>query len=147
MPEKPTFVSRVNRAVRALFAVGALLHLLLVGAQPFLAGWSLDGDGDALELHGVNGSVILTVSMVLIPLSLLRWRPGRGTAWAPVLTVLLFAAETFQLGMGYADIHIVHVPLGVGVVIGSFALVGLAFRRRPEPAAASQTAQRRKVAP
>ncbi|MGA7149747.1 MAG: hypothetical protein WBX17_14825, partial [Microbacterium sp.] len=47
----------------------------------------------------------------------------------PTLTILLFAAETFQLGMGYAAILVVHIPLGVGIVLGSILLAGLPLRR------------------
>ncbi|MGJ9423399.1 hypothetical protein [Aeromicrobium sp. CF3.5] len=130
MPEGPTFTTRLVRIVHVLLVASALVHLVLVCAQPFLAGWSLDGDGDALDLHGINGSIIVTISMILIPLGVLWWRPGRGTVWVPTLAVVLFAAETLQLGMGYADILVVHVPLGVGVLLGSFVLLGLAVRSK-----------------
>lgn len=147
MSERPgvhagsTLTARLVKVNNALFLTGALFHVLLVCAQPFLAGWSLDGDGNALDLHGLNGSIILTISMILIPLSILWWRPGRGTLWAPSVAILLFTAETFQLGMGYADILIVHVPLGVGIVLGSIILVGLPLRRKrgataPDPQSA-----------
>ena len=94
-PQGPTFTTRLVKVNHALFLTGALIHLLLVCVQPFLAGWSLDGDGNALDLHGINGSIILTFSMILIPLSILWWRPGRGTLLVPSLTILLCAAGTF----------------------------------------------------
>ena len=132
MPDPRAFAPLLVKTNHVLFLTGALIHVILVCVQPLLAGWSLDGDGTALDLHGINGSIILTVSVILIPLSILWWRPGRGTLWAPALTVLLFAAETFQLGMGYADIHIVHIPLGVSIVVASFLLVGLIARPRQQ---------------
>lgn len=122
--------TRLVSVVHVVFVTGALVHMVLVCAQPFLAGWSLDGDGVALELHGTNGNIIFTISMLLIPLSILCWRPGRGSLWGPILTTLLFVAETFQLNMGYADILIVHIPLGVGIVLGSVILFALALRQR-----------------
>lgn len=131
MPERSACTTRLVTLTHALFLTGALTHLILVCVQPVLAGWSLDGNGTALELHGINGSMILTLSMVLIPLSILWWRPGHGTLRAPVLTVLLFAAETFQLGMGYADILVIHVALGVGIVLASVRLVGLVLASAP----------------
>ncbi|MBB3661663.1 hypothetical protein FB384_000567 [Prauserella sediminis] len=143
MPEQSAFTARLVRIDHALFLTGALVHLILVCIQPFLAGWSLDGDGNAFDWHGVNGSIILTISMILIPVSVLWWRPGRGTPWAPALVVLLFAAETFQLGMGYADILVVHIPLGVGIVLGSFVLFGLTLVRRRRTVASGP--QRRTV--
>lgn len=130
VPERPTFKTRLVRVVHVVFVASAFAHLVLVCAQPLLAGWSLDGDASALDLHGINGKIILTISMILIPLSVLWWRPGRGTLWAPTLTVVLFAAETFQLDTGFAGILLVHVPLGVGVVIGSLVLFRLALSRK-----------------
>lgn len=138
--EGSNFKTRLVKVNRTLFLASALIHLLLVTVQPLLAGWSLDGDGNALDLHGTNGSIILTIAMILIPLGILWWRPGRESFWAPIITILLFIAETFQLGMGYADILIVHVPLGVGIVIGSFLLFGLILKgRRPARVADSST--------
>lgn len=128
--ERPTFKTRLVRVAHVLFVAIAFVHLVLVCAQPFLAGWSLDGDGGALDLHGINGKAILTVSLILIPLSVLWWRPGRGTLWAPTLTVVLFGAESLQLDIGYAGILVVHVPLGVGVVLGSLVLFRLALKRK-----------------
>lgn len=114
--------------LRALFAAAVVIHAVLVCLQPLLAGWSLDGDGIALEMHGIIGGIIMTVSMVLVPLAVLWWRPCRGSIWAPVLAAVLLVGETFQLGMGYADILILHVPLGVGIVIGSLLLCRIVFR-------------------
>ena len=129
MTEERSPVTPLVRVVHALFVTGAVIHLVLVCAQPVLAGWSLDGEGLALELHGINGSIIVTIAMILIPLSVLLWRPGRRTFWAVPLSVLLFAAETFQLGVGYANILVIHVPLGVGISLGSVVLVALALIR------------------
>ncbi|WP_035812837.1 hypothetical protein [Jiangella gansuensis] len=130
MSEQPkSFTARLASLVHALFLTVAILHAALACIQPLLAGWSLDADGTALDLHGTNGSFILTLSMVLFGLGILWWRPGRGTIWAPLLVVALFAAETFQLGMGYADILVIHLPLGVGIVVASVYLCVLAARR------------------
>ncbi|QKW15004.1 hypothetical protein [Verrucosispora sp. NA02020] len=129
MPEPSTRMTVFNRIVRVLLVIGVVGHAALACLQPFLAGWSLDGDGTALLLHGANGGVIISLSMALIPLGVLWWRPGGGTLWAPVLALLLFAAETFQLGMGYADILVIHVPLGVGILLGSLLLCGITLPR------------------
>jgi hypothetical protein len=131
VPEPSTRLTVFNRIVRVLLVIGVVGHAALACLQPFLAGWSLDGDGTALLLHGANGGVIVSLSMALIPLGVLWWRPGGGTLWAPVLALLLFAAETFQLGMGYADILVIHVPLGVGILLGSLLLCGITLFRRP----------------
>ncbi|MER5456495.1 hypothetical protein ABT008_17065 [Micromonospora sp. NPDC002389] len=139
MPEPSTRMTVFNRIVRVLLVVGVVGHAALACLQPFLAGWSLDGDGTALLLHGANGGVIVSLSMALIPLGVLWWRPGGGSLWAPVLALLLFAAETFQLGMGYADILVIHVPLGVGILLGSLLLCGITLPRRPRPTARAET--------
>jgi hypothetical protein len=112
-----------------LLVVVSLLHLALVCAQPVLAGWSLDGAGVAIDLHGTNASILLTVSLLLIPLGVLWWRRGRRTVWAPLLATSLFIAEFFQLQLGYAGVLVAHVPLGVAIVIGSLVLVAMVLRR------------------
>ncbi|MBK1783955.1 hypothetical protein [Prauserella cavernicola] len=128
MTDRSPLGRRARQVLRVLLIVVAVAHVILVCAQPLLAGWSLDGDGAALDLHGVNGSIIVTLSMILIGLGILWWRPGRGSLWVPVLATLLFAAETVQLGLGHADVLIVHVPLGVGIVIVSLLLCAVSLR-------------------
>lgn len=135
-----TLTRLLIRVVHLLVVTGVFLHAALVCLQPVLAGLSLDGDGTAFELHGINGSIVLTLTMILVPLGLLWWRPGRGTFWVPALAAILFTAESMQLGLGYAGTFTAHVPLGVAIIAGSLVLCRFVLRTpagaspRPGPA-------------
>ncbi|OQO90880.1 hypothetical protein B1813_15285 [Saccharomonospora piscinae] len=118
-------------ALRFLVVTTVFAHAILVCAQPFLAGWSLDGDGTALDLHGGNGGIVVTLSLLLIVLGIPWWRPGGGSGRVPILATLLFAAETLQLNLGHADILVGHVPLGVGIVVTSLLLCAVSIRGSP----------------
>jgi uncharacterized membrane protein (UPF0182 family) len=92
-------------------------HLLAVLAQPVLAGRFLTGDVDAIKTHGLVGSLLALVAMSLIAGALLYVVGGRGQLWVLPVTVLLFLAEGFQIGMGYSRQLHLHVPLGVAIVV------------------------------
>ena len=92
-------------------------HLFAVLAQPVLAGRFLTGDVDAMEVHGLVGSLLALVAMSLIAGALLYVVGGRGRLWVLPVTVLLFFAEGFQIGMGYSRQLHLHVPLGVAIVV------------------------------
>jgi hypothetical protein len=112
-------------------------HLLMVLAQPVLAGMFLTGDVDAIAVHGLNGSLLALVAMVLIAAAVAYAVAARGRLWVPVLAVLLFLADGFQIGMGYARELQLHIPLGVAIVTTSIlvaAWVWSPFAARPRGA-------------
>jgi hypothetical protein len=112
-------------------------HLLMVLAQPVLAGMFLTGDVDAIGVHGLNGSLLALVSMTLIAVATAYAVAARGRLWMPGLAVLLFLADGFQIGMGYARELQLHIPLGVAIVTTSVLLaawVWSPFAARPRGA-------------
>jgi hypothetical protein len=98
------------------------VHLLAVLAQPVLAGRYLTGDVDAIEVHGLVGSLLMLVTMTVFAAALAYVLAGRGRLWVLPVIVLLFLAEGFQIGMGYARELQLHVPLGVAIVVTSVLL-------------------------
>jgi hypothetical protein len=92
-------------------------HLIAVLAQPVLAGRFLTGDVDAIKVHGLVGSLLALVAMTLIAGAIGYVIAGRGRLWVLPVTVLLFLAEGFQIGMGYSRQLHLHVPLGVAIVV------------------------------
>ncbi len=97
-------------------------HLVAVLAQPVLAGRYLTGDVDAIEVHGLVGSLLALVAMALIAGALAYVVGGRGRLWVLPVSVLLFLAEGFQIGMGYSRQLQLHVPLGVAIVVAAVLL-------------------------
>jgi hypothetical protein len=97
-------------------------HLVAVLGQPVLAGRYLSGDVDAIEVHGLVGSLLGLVTIAAIAGALAYVVGGRGQLWVLPVTVLLFLAEGVQIGMGYARQLEVHVPLGVAIVVTAVLL-------------------------
>jgi hypothetical protein len=97
-------------------------HLIAVLAQPVLAGRFLTGDVDAIEVHGLVGSLLAPVAMTLIAGAIGYVVGGRGQLWVLPATVLLFLAEGLQIGMGYSRQLHLHVPLGVAIVVTAVLL-------------------------
>jgi hypothetical protein len=108
----------------SLWTLRSLLtaHLVAVLVQPVLAGRYLTGDVDAIKAHGLNGSLLALVAMSLMAGALAYVVGGRGQLWVLPVTVLLFLAEGFQIGMGYSRQLQVHVPLGVAIVVTAVLL-------------------------
>ncbi|WP_433585866.1 hypothetical protein [Microbacterium hydrocarbonoxydans] len=126
--------TRGRRAFRVVFAIFAAVHALLVLAQPFTAGWSLEFGGGALDWHGNTANAIVTLAFLqIIPGVLARW-PGGAPVAAPITAVLIFLAEVVQLQLGYHGGFALHLPLGVAVVGGAVVFAVLSIRwARPRP--------------
>lgn len=98
------------------------VHLLMVLAQPWLAGQFLAGDVDSIAVHGLIGSLLAAVGLVVIATTLLYVLGGRGKLWAAPVAVALFLADGIQIGAGYARNLSLHIPLGVTIVVVSVLL-------------------------
>ncbi|MGF9760029.1 hypothetical protein AAII07_33025 [Microvirga sp. 0TCS3.31] len=103
--------------------VWMLLYLASAVAQPVLAGAYLQGDYDAIGLHGTNGAALLSLMVLGSAALAVACAVTARSAWWPVAVVVaLFVAQGVQIGLGYSRALLVHVPLGVGIII---AVAGL----------------------
>jgi uncharacterized membrane protein (UPF0182 family) len=120
----PPVAARTRRPRISLWTLRFLLtgHLLAVLAQPVYAGRYLTGDVDAMQVHGLVGSLLALVAMALVAGALAYVVAARGRLWLLPATVLLFLAEGFQIGMGYSRQLHLHVPLGVAIVVTAVLL-------------------------
>lgn len=116
------------------FGIVAVIHTLLVLAQPVLAGMSLQGSGLALDLHAWNALSIITVAAIQVLAALLWRKPGGGPASALGVSGFLLVAEVIQYMIGDGGLFALHLPLGIIVLFGALAAAGMAFHRRPESA-------------
>jgi hypothetical protein len=103
------------------------VHVLAVLAQPVLAGLFLTGDVDAIGVHGLIGSLLALVGMVVIGVALAYVLGGRGRLWVLPVAVALFLADGFQIGAGYTRQLELHIPLGVAIVVASVLLATWAW--------------------
>jgi hypothetical protein len=114
----PPVVSRPRTTLWLLRAV-ITVHLVAVLCQPVFAGMFLTGDIDAITVHGTIGSLLAAVDLLVIGATLLYVLGGRGKLWVLPVSVVLFLAVGFQIGMGYSRQLQLHVPLGVAIVTGT----------------------------
>lgn len=99
-----------------LLRAALTVHLLLVLAQPVLAGLFLTGDVDAIGVHGAVGIGVAAVGLVVAGVALGYVLRGRGPVWVLVVAVLLPVAAGTQIHAGFTRDLALHVPLGVAVV-------------------------------
>jgi hypothetical protein len=114
-----TAPARVRRPVVSLWLLRAALtvHLLAVLGQPVLAGLFLTGEVDAIEVHGLIGSVLAFFTLLTGVLALGYVVAGRGRVWILPALVVVFLLEGAQIGLGYARVLQLHVPLGVALAV------------------------------
>lgn len=113
-PSAATTPRRLFLPALYLLRVLATLNALLVIAQAWSIGQYLNGDYPLLRLHAtVAGIAILSAAALGLVAVVYAFAGG---PWWSVGTVLLFLAEGFQTGMGWARQLGIHVPLGVAVV-------------------------------
>ena len=123
---RPAGTDRRPRLSLWVLRVTAAVHLVMVLAQPVLAGLFLTGNVDAITVHGTVGSVLAAVSLVLIGATL-AYVLRRGKLWVLPVVVGLFLAVGFQIGLGFARSLGAHVPLGVAIVTASLVLTAWAW--------------------
>lgn len=118
---RPAATERRPRLSLWLLRIAATVHLVLALAQPVLAGLFLTGSVDAIKVHGVLGSVLAVAGQALIAAAI-AYVVARGRLWVIPAMVVLFLAVGLQIGMGYARVLQLHVPLGVAIVTVSVLL-------------------------
>lgn len=123
-PSPPVTAAPARRPRVSLWLLRAVVtvHLLAVAVQPVLAGLFLTGDVAAIEVHGLVGSVLAAWSLLVIAVTVGYVAGGHGKLWVLPAMVVLFLAEGFQIGMGYARTLQAHIPLGVVIVAVSLLL-------------------------
>src|SRR5688572_9522547 len=80
-PTAPTEPSR-RRRTRVALRTAAGVQAALVFNQAVLAGHLLTGNTGARILHQEIGTEVITwVALIVVVLTVVAWRPGRGPAW------------------------------------------------------------------
>ena len=114
--------------------ISATATAVLLLDQAVYAGQFLSGSFAALHTHRENatfaGLAVLATGACAV---LQRW-PGRGPLWPMFACLAQFALIGLQIGLGFARVLTLHVPLGVGIILGWIHLTVWAWRHRPAPA-------------
>ncbi|MEV6494017.1 hypothetical protein AB0M20_36140 [Actinoplanes sp. NPDC051633] len=108
----------------------AVLVLLQVFLQAVLAGGFITGKVTFLGLHSANGVFLVLSSMALPVAAVLLVRPGRGPWWPIVFGVVLWLLIGVQVGIGFARLVGLHIPIGMAIMALSAGLTWWAFAYR-----------------
>lgn len=114
-----------------LFRVVVTIEAVLAFDQAVFAGQFVSGDYGALNSHETGAAVTNVVLLVETVAAVLLWRPGRGPRWPMLAAFTLFLASGVQIGIGYARVLVVHVPLGVTIIVLDVLVLVWAWRYRP----------------
>ena len=104
-----------------LLRITATLQLVLVLAQPVLAGLFLTGDVDAIEVHGAVAGILAFVELALVAVAV-AYAFARGRRWVAPAAMTLLVAIGLQMAAGYTRALQFHIPLGVTIVTLSILL-------------------------
>jgi uncharacterized membrane protein YfcA len=115
-----------------LFRVVVTVEAVLAFDQAVFAGQFISGDYGALNTHAANASVVGVVLLVEAVAALLLWRRGRGPGWPALAALGLFLLTGAQIGMGYARILAVHIPLGVTIIALDVLMLVWCWRYRQD---------------
>lgn len=118
---RPTGTQRRPRLTLWLLRIAATAHLVLVVAQPVLAGLFLTGDVDAISAHEAVATVLAFTELALIGVAI-AYVVARGRWWVLVAAVLLLVAVGAQMAAGYTRALQFHIPLGVAIVTAGVLL-------------------------
>ena len=118
---RPAGTERRPRLTLWLLRTAATLHLVLVLAQPVLAGLFLTGDVDAIGVHETVANVLAFVELALIGVAI-AYVVARGRWWVLGAAVLLLVAVGTQMAVGYNRALQFHIPLGVAIVTAAVLL-------------------------
>jgi hypothetical protein len=97
-----------------------VLHLAAALFQSVTAGMLLSS-ADGRALHVASGLTLAGIGAAHVLLSILVWRPGRGSAAFIPGAVLLLAVTAITAMLGQTGMKVLHLPLGVAIFGGTVA--------------------------
>jgi hypothetical protein len=114
-----------------LLRILVLVETVLLLNQAVYAGQFLGGDFAALVRHARNADAAGTVALLQVIAAVLLRRSGGGPAWPIWACAGLLVGIAGQIGLGYANVLTLHVPLGVAVTAGTGGLAIWAWLPKP----------------
>ncbi|MGJ6961311.1 hypothetical protein ACSDR0_05320 [Streptosporangium sp. G11] len=105
--------------------------MLVIVLQGLTAGQLLGGVTGALSLHGTGALPVHALGLVQLVTAVLLWRPGRGPGWPALASLALFVGGFAQSMTGGGGITVIHVPLALGLIALTVAMLTWAITPRP----------------
>jgi len=114
-----------------VFRICCTVTAVLIFDQAVFAGQFLAGSFGALHIHRENatatGIAVLVTGIAAIPVRL----RGGGPRWPAYACLGLFALTAAQIGLGFARLLAIHVPLGVAIIVLTLLLTSWSWRAAP----------------
>jgi hypothetical protein len=134
-PRWPLITLRVTAGLVALLAL----------TQPILAGGFLQGYYPLLDAHMMAAMILATAVLLSVIAALVAWRLSRVPSRTALQYGILLLCCVAQIGLGFAGILMIHVPLGVGIFVMAEKFAVDVFKLTPgaadgEPATATTPA-------
>lgn len=98
--------------------INAILAAVAVFAQPLWIGLLYTGDVIGATIHGIGAGAILFFGLVHLVLSILRWKPGGGSAKQIRGSLEYLGFVVIQAVLGVFQLYPLHFPLGVMMAVG-----------------------------
>ncbi|TDD59800.1 hypothetical protein E1263_13555 [Kribbella antibiotica] len=113
----------------AVLRLVAVLHAVAICAQPVAIGIYLNGATTGLKIHEPVGIALAFVGLTQLIAALVYWRRG-GRPLAPLIALLILAAEAVQIAMGFNKQLTIHIPLGIALIGSTVGFAIWICRRR-----------------
>jgi hypothetical protein len=125
----------------------AVLHALSLVMQPILAGFFLSGHDNLIDMHSLNGMLLVLLSLLQTVLAVLLWRRNvvRRQIFTQALVILVL--EVVQLTVGFSHMLWIHIPLGTLLMVGTAMLMDQIMGKTSLPATAVGPARASGVTP
>ena len=106
-----------GRGIRLIRRI-VVVNLALAALQPVTAGFFLSGYGLGTTVHSVLAMALLVGALIQAVTGSILWRGRRVPAWVAGMGIGLLVMVCLQFGFGYRKVFWLHVPIGVGIVVG-----------------------------
>ncbi|GAB2632733.1 hypothetical protein GCM10027088_03930 [Nocardia goodfellowii] len=111
-----------------MFRLSTTLVTTLVLTQAMLAGDFLSGRFESLALHARNGGIVASALLAQTVTAILLWRRAGAPSWPVRTSVIQLVIAAGLIPLGEARMLALHIPVAVGLAVGTALLTTWAWR-------------------
>lgn len=119
---EPAIRPKVTGVMWAL-RINVVLTAVVVFAQPLWVGLLFTGEVWGAVIHGIGAGAVLLFGLIHLVLSILRWKPGGGSAKGIGGSVAFLVLVAVQAMSGVFQLYPLHFPIGVLMAVGMVSTI------------------------